>query len=123
MLDEVEWRQLWEEQTSDDKRKRLRQAVFRGKTMPTPDEAAIAAELAIREARSLRFGAVFAFLVGAAMLVALLAVRPEAPAGIYWLWIGIALVWLAINPSVRFFRLMHVLQAYRGNRTLSERGS
>ena len=88
--------------------------------MLAADEAAIAAEFAIRSARSLRLAAAAAGLFGVTLLGALLAVRPADPSGYYWLQITFAVIWMTLAPLVMLYRMRRALVAYRGNLALSD---
>ncbi len=68
VLGPLEWRQLWKERLKKEDRRRIWKAVRRGAVLSDPDEAAVAAEFAIRRLRGLRLYILFNVMFGIAIV-------------------------------------------------------
>ncbi|MDP9387330.1 MAG: hypothetical protein M3Q48_05230 [Actinomycetota bacterium] len=107
---------------SKDTRRRIGREVRRGALLSDPDEAAVAAEFAIRRLRGLRLQVLFNMVLGIAMVGFLLAVKPSRPVGSYWLLLaGWTLLGL-LSPLLGVWQGQRVRRAYRRNRRVSETG-
>ncbi len=122
VLGPLEWRQLWKERLNKDDRRRIWKAVRRGAVLSDPDEAAVAAEFAIRRLRGLRLYILFNVLFGIAIVGGMLAVKPSHPVGAYWFLLGLWTLSLFVTPLLGVWHGRRVSRAYRVNRKLSETG-
>jgi len=101
-------------------RRRIERAVRHGLVVSDPDEAAVAAELAIRRLRALRWQVILKVGIGLFALGALSVAQPSHPSGSYWLFMA---SWGIYVPAVLLLARWHgrrVARAYRVNRSLSE---
>ena len=122
VLGPIEWRELWRGRLNKDARRRIWQAVRRGAVLNDADEAAVAAEFAIRRLRGLRLQMVLRTLLGIAVVGGMLAVKPAHPVGSYWFLLGLWTLSLFLYPVLGVRHGRRVARAYRLNRTVSETG-
>lgn len=122
LLHPRDWKVVWGERLDGDDRRRIKRTAYGGDVMVHPDEAAVAAEYAIRSARGLRAFAVLAAVIGVALLMLLLVAKPENPNMTFWYQLALALAWAILVPGLAIWRIRRLLTAYSENRQRSEAG-
>jgi hypothetical protein len=122
VLSPIEWRELWKERLRKDARCRIWRAVRRASVLSHPDEAAIAAEFAIRRLRGLRLYVLFNVVFGIVTLGLMWAVKPSDPASSFWFLLALWGLSLIASPMLGIWHGRRVARAYRLNRQASEAG-
>jgi len=120
VLSASQWHELWDIRLDTRTRRHITRAVRRGELLDVPDEAAIAAELAIRWMRRLRTLVVLNVVSGVVLGVCLVAIeRPSASRPwSYWFTLSLSGVSL-LSPLVAAWQRRRLYRGRTANLALS----
>jgi hypothetical protein len=99
ILEDLEFKEFWEDHLTNDARRTIRRAVRRGEALEDRGLASLAVSLARRYQRGQTLGVILYSGMSLAWVTVFAWLMTIPPSGTVWIWRIIAAVWVAMFPA------------------------